>query len=104
MSITDDRAQRVFVLEVAGLTTRYTSHPIDPSASNMDSEVADGINYVNRASIIDVGAFAGSIDPSGGIAQYSSLSVTLASDRARGDEHEPQRARDGRHERQADNE
>jgi hypothetical protein len=89
MSITDDRAQRVFVLEVAGLTTRYTSHPIDPSASNMDSEVADGINYVNRASIIDVGAFAGSIDPSGGIAQYSSLSVTLASDRVRGDEHDP---------------
>ena len=63
MSITDDRAQRVFVLEVAGLTTRYTSHPIDPSASNMDGEVADGIAYVNRASIIDVGAFAGSIDP-----------------------------------------
>jgi hypothetical protein len=89
MSITDDRAKRVFVLEVAGLTTRYTSHPIDPSASNMDSEVADGINYVNRASIIDVGAFAGSIDPSGGIAQYSSLSVTLASDRVRGDEHDP---------------
>lgn len=89
MSITDDRAQRVFVLEVAGLTTRYTSHPIDPSVSNMDSELVDGISYINRASIIDVGAFAGSLDPSGGIAQYSPLSVTLASDRARGDEHDP---------------
>jgi hypothetical protein len=89
MSITDDRAKRVFVLEVAGLPTRFTSHPVDPSTSNMDSEIADGISYVNRASIVDVGAFSGSIDPSGGIAQYSSLSVTLASDRARGDEHDP---------------
>lgn len=89
MSITDNNARRVFVLDVAGLASRYTSHPIDPSSANMSASVISGVSYVNREAIIDVGAFTGSIDPSGGIASYGSVSVTLASDRARGDEHDP---------------
>jgi len=40
MSITDDRARRVFVLEVAGLPVRYTSGAFDPTASNFSGAIS----------------------------------------------------------------
>jgi hypothetical protein len=82
--ITDDRARRVFALEVAGLPVRYTSGSFDPSSSNLSATIATGINYRNLEAIVSVGAFSGSVDPSGGIANYSGVSITLASDRVRG--------------------
>ena len=87
--ITDQHARRVFVLQVAGLPTRYTSHDIDPSSVNMSAEVVSGIDYINQRAIVDVGSFSGSIDPSGGIASYSAVTISLASDRARGGESDP---------------
>lgn len=87
--ITDQHARRVFVLQVAGLTTRYTSHDINPASANMSAVIVDGINYVNQRAIVDVGSFSGSIDPSGGIASYSAVTISLASDRARGGEADP---------------
>ena len=87
--ITDQHARRVFVLQVAGLPTRYTSHDIDPSSANMSAEVVSGIDYINQRAIVDVGSFSGSIDPSGGIASYSAVTISLASDRARGGESDP---------------
>lgn len=87
--ITDQHARRVFVLEIAGLPTRYTSHDVDPSSANMSAVVVDGINYTNQRAIVDVGAFSGSIDPSGGIASYGAVTISLASDRTRGGESDP---------------
>ena len=43
MSITDDRARRVFALEVAGLPVRYLSGSFDPTTQNLDSEITSGI-------------------------------------------------------------
>src|SRR5210317_282069 len=82
--ITDDRARRVFALEVAGLPVRYTSGSFDPSSSNLSATIATGISYSNLEAIVSVGAFSGSVDPSGGVANYSGVSITLASDRVRG--------------------
>jgi hypothetical protein len=82
--ITDDRARRVFALEVAGLPVRYTSGSFDPSSSNLSATIATGISYRNLEAIVSVGAFGGSVDPSGGVANYSGVSITLASDRVRG--------------------
>ena len=75
--ISDDIGCRVFALEIAGLGVRYYSS-ISPAGSNLNTEIASGINYVNYEAIIGVGAYQSDIDPSGGIANYSPVSVTLA--------------------------
>jgi hypothetical protein len=87
MSISSANGRRVFALQVAGLQYRYHSNT-PPSSNNLDSTIATGINYDDREGIISVGAFSASVDPSGGIAQYSPLSVTLQIDR-RGDLGDP---------------
>lgn len=84
MSITDDRARRVFVLQVAGLPIRYTSSDFDPTTSNMNANITTGIAYEDVQAIVGVGAFSANVDPSGGIANYDAVSITLASDRLRG--------------------
>lgn len=83
MSITSQHGRRVFALQVAGLKYRYHSHP-PPASSNLDAEIATGVAYEDIEAITEVGAFSASIDPSGGVAQYSSTSVTLGIDRQRG--------------------
>jgi len=87
MTISSANGRRVFALQVAGLQYRYHSNT-PPSSNNLDSTIATGINYDDREGIISVGAFSASVDPSGGIAQYSPLSVTLQIDR-RGDLGDP---------------
>ena len=89
MSITDDRARRVFALEVAGLPVRYLSGSFDPTTQNLDSEITSGIAYQDVEAIVSVGAFSGNVDPSGGVAEYGAISITLASDRLRGDDADP---------------
>ena len=84
MSITDDRARRVFVLEVAGLPVRYTSGAFDPTASNFSGAISVGIPYEDVEAIVGVSAYSSQLDPSGGVATYNSLTITLASDRTRG--------------------
>ena len=69
MSIQLDNARRVFVLEVAGLSTRYYSH-VDPTGSNLSSTITTGINYTNVASICGVSAYSAEIDITGGVASY----------------------------------
>jgi len=87
MTISSANGRRVFVLQVAGLEYRYHS-TTPPSNTSLDSEIATDIDYNDRQGIISVGAFGASVDPSGGIAQYSSLSVTLQVDK-RGDLGDP---------------
>ena len=83
MTISSANGRRVFALQVAGLEYRYHStNP--PSSTNLDVTIATGINYNDRQGITSVGAFSASVDPSGGIAQYSPLSITLQIDRKGG--------------------
>ena len=75
--ITSDLGRRVFCLQVAGLPYRY--HSITPPAStNLDANIATGLAYTDVQGIISVGAFNSSIDPSGGLASYSPLSIELS--------------------------
>lgn len=78
--ITSDQGRRVFALEIGGLTYRYHSST-PPSSSNLDTNIATGISYDDRQGIISVGAFSASIDPSGGVGEYSPVQITLAIDR-----------------------
>ncbi len=89
MSITDDRARRVFVLEVAGLPVRYTSGAFDPTDANFLGVITTGIAYEDIEAIVSVGAYSSQLDPSGGVATYGALTVTLASDRVRGGVNDP---------------
>jgi hypothetical protein len=89
MSITDDRARRVFALEVAGLPVRYVSGSFNASSSNLASEIVSGISYEDVEGIYSVGAYAANLDPSGGVASYSPISITLYSDRVRGGANDP---------------
>ena len=87
--ITSDRARRVFALEVAGLQTRYLSSAFSTASSNLDANLTTGIAYTDVQGIVSVGAFSGSVDPSGGVANYGAVSITLVSDRLRGDLNDP---------------
>ena len=75
--ITNDLGRRVFCLQVAGLPYRY--HSINPPTNtNLDANIATGIAYTDVQGIISVGSFNSSIDPSGGLASYSPLSIELS--------------------------
>ena len=77
MSITLDQGRRVFALEIAGLEYRY--HSINPPAStNLNANLTTGFPYTDIEAIVAVGAFNSEIDPSGGVAQYSALSIELS--------------------------
>lgn len=74
--INSDNGRRVFCLQIAGLPIRY--HSITPpNVSNLDNDITTGISYTDTEGILSVGAFQSSIDPSGGLASYSPLSIEL---------------------------
>jgi hypothetical protein len=75
--ITSDNGRRVFCLQIAGLDTRYHSI-VPPASTNLDSFVTPNISYVDKQAIVGVGAFQSNIDPSGGVATYSPISVSLS--------------------------
>ena len=87
--IDEDLGRRVFVLEIGGLTTRYTSSNFDVSTTNLNTNLTTGVPYVNREAIVGVGAYQANIDPAGGVANYSPLNVSLSIDRFRGDSIDP---------------
>jgi len=80
MTISSVNAKRVFVLEIGGLVYRYHSTS-PPSSTNLDSEITTGIDYIDREGILSVGSFSASLDPSGGVGEYSPVSITLAIDK-----------------------
>jgi hypothetical protein len=83
MNLNNDHGRRVFVLEIAGLSTRYYSGP-NPAGSNLPSTIATGINYTNVESLVSVGAYTASLDPSGGVATYGAINVELTIDQSKG--------------------
>ena len=85
--INSNNGRRVFALEIGGLIYRYHS-TTPPSSTSLDSTIASGINYIDKQGILSVGAFSASLDPSGGIGEYSPLTITLAIDK-RGDVGDP---------------
>lgn len=85
--INSENGRRVFALEIGGLLYRYHSTK-PPASTSLDSEIATGIDYDDRQGILIVSSFNASLDPSGGIGQYSAVTVTLAIDK-KGDLGEP---------------
>lgn len=79
----------MFALEVAGLQARYLSSNFSTTGTNLDANLTTGIAYTDVQGIVSVGSFSGSVDPSGGVANYGAVSITLASDRLRGDLNDP---------------
>ena len=79
--ISSDHGRRVFALEIGGLEYRYHS---GAGLVGLDSTITAGINYVDVEAIVGVSSYSSSLDISGGIAQYSALTLTLAIDRRRG--------------------
>ena len=83
MTVDSDHGRRVFALQIAGLKYRY--HSVSPPAStSLDSTIATGISYVDAQAITAVGSVSASIDPSGGVADYGAVSVTLGINRRGG--------------------
>ena len=80
MTVSSEHGRRVFALQVAGLEYRYHSNT-PPTSSNLDSNIASSIAYEDRQGIVSIGAFSANVDPSGGVAQYSPLSITLQIDK-----------------------
>ena len=74
--ITSNNGRRVFALQIAGLKYRYHSNT-PPVTSNLSATIAAGINYIDSEGVVSVGAFGASVDPTGGIADYDALTVTL---------------------------
>ena len=84
MSIASENGRRVFCLEIGGLKYRYhTKLPV--GSTNLDADIATSISYVDIESILSVGNFSASIDPSGGIGEYSPVTVSLAIDKKAGE-------------------
>ena len=83
MSITSQHGRRVFALEVGGLEYRYHSST-PPSSSNLSSTITASVNYVDLEGIVSVGDFSAQVDPSGGVADYDAVTVSLSIDRRRG--------------------
>jgi len=88
MSITSQHGRRVFALEVGGLEYRYHSST-PPSSSNLSSTIATGINYTDLEGIVSVGDFSAQVDPSGGVADYDAVTISLSIDRRRGGAGDP---------------
>ena len=88
MSITSQHGRRVFALEVGGLEYRYHSST-PPSSSNLSSTITASINYIDQEGIVSVGDFSAQVDPSGGVADYDAVSISLSIDRRRGGAGDP---------------
>ncbi len=81
--ITSQHGRRVFALEIGGLEYRYHSNT-PPSSSNLSSTIATDINYIDQEGIVSVSDYGAQVDPSGGVADYDAITITLSIDRRRG--------------------
>ena len=86
--INKNNAQRVFVLEIKGLPVRYYSGPA-PTTMATHIDTASEIPFTDIRAITDVSHYQAQLDPSGGVAEYSPITVSLAMDKKRGDSNNP---------------
>ena len=82
--IKDDRTARVFGLEISGLPVRFYFRE-----SPFISEEIGGIAYVDLNCLESISDYTADLDPSGGIATYSPMSVSLVMDRMRATAYDP---------------
>lgn len=80
----DDQGYRVFGLEIQGLMTRFYmgANPF-PTSSLYD------LSYTDLDCIQSIAPYQASIEPSGGVATYQPISISLAMDRMRGSSVDP---------------
>ena len=83
--IKDDRIARVFGLEISGLPVRFYFRE-SPFVSEV---IDDGIPYTNLNCLESISDYTADLDPSGGIATYSPMSVSLVMDRMRATAYDP---------------
>lgn len=84
MSLYDDKARRVYGLEIIGLNTRYFY--ID-SPFTSDSYI--DIPYVDIPNILSISELSSSIEVAGGVVSYDPINISLAIDRMRGGAYDP---------------
>jgi hypothetical protein len=82
--IKDDRTARVFGLEISGLPVRFYFRE-----SPFISEEIGGIAYTDLNCLESISDYTADLDPSGGIATYSPMSVSLVMDRMRATAYDP---------------
>jgi len=83
-TLEDDQGYRVFGLEIQGLMTRfYMGHNPFPTSSIYD------LQYTDLDCIQSISPYQASIEPSGGVATYQPISISLAMDRMRGSSVDP---------------
>lgn len=88
--ISDDRTARVYGLEIAGLATRFY-YRASPFIAESIGLSPDEILYTDIDCIDGISDYVADLEPSGGIATYSSMSVSLVMDRMRGTNQDPHR-------------
>lgn len=86
--------RRAWVLEVAGLEYRYTSHPgiTAGSPGGLDAYVEDtasGLAFTDVLAITDLSNAGAEIDVSGGVAEYDPITITLATQGHRAEAGDP---------------
>jgi hypothetical protein len=80
----DEQGYRVFGLEIQGLMTRfYMRYNPFPTSSLYD------LQYTDLDCIQSISPYQASIEPSGGVATYQPISISLAMDRMRGSSVDP---------------
>ena len=88
--ISDDRTARIYGLEIAGLATRFY-YRASPFIAESIGSASDEISYTDLDCIEGISDYVADLEPSGGIATYSSMSVSLVMDRMRGTNQDPHR-------------
>jgi len=88
--IDDDRTARIYGLEIAGLATRFY-YRASPFIAEVIGSSPDEISYTDIDCIESISDYVADLEPSGGIATYSPMSVSLVMDRMRGTSQDPHR-------------
>ena len=80
----DDQGYRVFGLEIQGLMTRFYMGANPFTASSLYD-----LSYIDLDCIQSITPYQAEIEPSGGVATYQPISISLAMDRMRGSSIDP---------------
>jgi hypothetical protein len=80
----DDQGYRVFGLEIQGLMTRFYMGANPFTASSLYD-----LSYIDLDCIQSITPYQAEIEPSGGVATYQPISISLAMDRMRGSNIDP---------------
>ena len=86
MSLYQDQGRRVFGLMIQGSFVRYY-YGASPFPSSISQE--RDLYFTNYDNIVNISSYSAEIEPSGGIATYSPINVTLTTDRMRGTANDP---------------